>query len=229
MDHTINHLEFNMRISDDRYSRDRSRFDIAMQFIRLEARTHTIRAWTGLSDDRIRKLYRSYLCDTPASPLIRHRGKSPQQIGFFMRTGRARQEAAMLASLCRLVGILPEAPAPALIKALPSLARGELLCQAYNVYRSMVPQAFISFEHAVFLLTALVRGDELILSGCRDCAAVLIIDRWSLRSARCAQCSSPSNERTPKCITSGNAASLAGPMRGLQDWRPDDSGPEIKS
>jgi hypothetical protein len=215
-----------MRISDDRYSRDRSRFDIAMQFIRLEARTHTIRTWTGLSDDRIRKLYRSYLCDSPATPLIRHRGKSPQQISFFMRTGRARQEAAMFASLCRLVGILPEAPAPELIKALPSLGRGELLCQAYNVYRDMVPQAFISFEHAVFLLTALVRGDELIMSGCRDCSAVLIIDRWSLRSMRCAQCSphGPS-ERT----TLGGAASLAGAQRGLQDWRPDDTGAKFKS
>src|ERR1700722_10796303 len=213
-----------MRISDDRYSRDRSRFDIAMQFIRLEARTHTIRTWTGLSDDRIRKLYRSYLCDSPATPLIRHRGKSPQQIGFFMRTGRARQEAAMLASLCRLVGILPEAPAPELIKALPSLGRGELLCQAYSVYRGMVPQACISFEHAVFLLTALVRGDELVLSACRDCAAVLIVDRWSLRSARCAQC-------IPECIpertTPRSASSLAGPRRGLQDWRPDDPGPDF--
>ena len=67
-----------MRISDDRYSRDRQRFDIALQFIRHEARTHTIRAWTGLSDDRIRKLYRSYLCDCHSAPLTRHRGKSPQ-------------------------------------------------------------------------------------------------------------------------------------------------------
>jgi uncharacterized membrane-anchored protein len=41
-------------------------------------------------------------------PLIRHRGKSPQQLAFFMRTGRARQEAALLASLCRLVGALAE-------------------------------------------------------------------------------------------------------------------------
>lgn len=50
-----------MRISDDRYSRDRARLDIAMHFIHHEARTHTIRQWTGLTDDRIRKLYRSYL------------------------------------------------------------------------------------------------------------------------------------------------------------------------
>ena len=49
-----------MRVSDDRYTRDRERFDLALRLIRHEARTFTIRQWTGLSDDRIRKLYRSY-------------------------------------------------------------------------------------------------------------------------------------------------------------------------
>jgi len=177
-----------MRISDDRYSRDRLRFDIALQFIRHEARTHTIRAWTGLSDDRIRKLYRSYLCDCRGAPLARHRGKSPQQVAYFMRTGRARQEAALLASLCRLLGALPLGPAPELERSLPCLARGELLCQAYEAYRGLIPEGLISFEHAVFLVTTLVRGDELILGGCRDCSAVLIVDRWSLRAPRCPLC-----------------------------------------
>ena len=177
-----------MRISDDRYSRDRLRFDIALQFIRHEARTHTIRAWTGLSDDRIRKLYRSYLCDCRGAPLTRHRGKSPQQVAYFMRTGRARQEAALLASLCRLLGALPFGPAPELERSLPCLARGELLCQAYEAYRGLIPEGMISFEHAVFLVTTLVRGDELILGGCRDCSAVLIVDRWSLRAPRCPLC-----------------------------------------
>jgi Flagellar transcriptional activator (FlhC) len=177
-----------MRISDDRYSRDWLRFDIALQFIRHEARTHTIRAWTGLSDDRIRKLYRSYLCDCRGAPLARHRGKSPQQVAYFMRTARARQEAALLASLCRLLGALPQGPAPELARLLPCLGRGELLCQAYETYRGLIPDGLISFEHAVFLLTTLVRGDELILGACRDCGAALIVDRWSLRAPRCPLC-----------------------------------------
>ena len=50
-----------MRVSDDRYTRDRQRLDLALRLIRHEARTFTIRQWTGLSDDRIRKLYRSYV------------------------------------------------------------------------------------------------------------------------------------------------------------------------
>ncbi len=46
-----------MRISEDRYDRDRQRLELALRFLTHEARTQTIRHWTGLSDDRIRKLY----------------------------------------------------------------------------------------------------------------------------------------------------------------------------
>src|ERR1700729_560601 len=199
-----------MRISDDRYSRDRLRFDIALQFIRHEARTHTIRAWTGLSDDRIRKLYRSYLCDCRGAPLARHRGKSPQQVAYFMRTGRARQEAALLASLCRLLGALPLGPAPELERSLPCLARGELLCQAYEAYRGLIPEGMISFEHAVFLVTTLVRGDELILGGCRDCSAVLIVDRWSLRAPRCPLCAADHAQLAAAHVAAAAPRSAAG-------------------
>jgi hypothetical protein len=204
-----------MRISDDRYSRDRSRFDIAVQFIRHEARTHTIRTWTGLSDDRIRKLYRSYLCESHGTPLIRHRGKSPQQVAFFMRSGRARQEAALLASLCQLLGALPQAPAPQLARSLACLARGELLCQAYEAYRGLIPEGLISFEHAVFLLTTLVRGDELILGACRDCGAALIVDRWSLRAPRCPLCAA---DHVAAAISAGDAAPA--PQHFTQTLRP---------
>ena len=177
-----------MRISDDRYSRDRLRFDVALQFIRHEARTRTIREWTGLSDDRIRKLYRSYLSDPSAARPIRHRGKSPQTAAFFTRNHRARSEAALLAGLCRMTGAMPEGTAPEVARSLPSLGRAELLCQAYGVYRAVIGDALLSFEHAVFLLTALVRRDELRLDNCRGCAAVLIVDRWSLRSPLCLLC-----------------------------------------
>jgi hypothetical protein len=50
-----------MRVSDDRYTRDRQRLDLALRLIHHEARTFTIRQWTGLSDDRIRNIQRCYL------------------------------------------------------------------------------------------------------------------------------------------------------------------------
>src|SRR5277367_4883405 len=120
-----------MRISDDRYSRDRLRLDIALRFIRHEARTRTIRTWTGLTDDRIRKLYRFYVNDLSGAGPVRHRGKSPQQVAFFTRSTRARQETALLASLCCLNGVLPCDCATETRLTPPSLAPAELLCQAY--------------------------------------------------------------------------------------------------
>jgi hypothetical protein len=179
-----------MRIYDDRYSRDQRRLDVALRFIRYEARTRTIRTWTGLSDDRIRKLFRSYSGQWRGVPLTRHRGKSPQQAGHFTRTARARQEAALLASLYRLAGALPAAPLEArAAPALPGLQRGELLCQSYDAFRGLLPEAGLSFEHAVYLLTALARGDELWLTGCRDCGALVVGERWALHAPRCAVCS----------------------------------------
>ena len=47
----------------------------------------------------------------------------------------------------------------------------------------------ISFEHAVFLLGALLAGDELRVAHCRDCSGVLVTDRLALRIPVCNECS----------------------------------------
>ncbi|MGB8327251.1 MAG: hypothetical protein WCE48_06700 [Steroidobacteraceae bacterium] len=177
-----------MRISDDRYSRDRLRFDLALRFIRLEARTSTIRAWTGLTDDRIRKLYRSYVLSQSGTPVPRHRGKSPQQPAFFTRSPRVAEQASALASLCCLLGVLPSSAARDSARTLPGIGRGELLCQAFDCFTSLVPHADISFEHAVYLVVALAQGDELRLSRCPGCRGVVVADRLALREPRCVPC-----------------------------------------
>ncbi|HTX24828.1 MAG TPA: hypothetical protein VMD03_09235 [Steroidobacteraceae bacterium] len=185
-----------MRISDDRYTRDRLRLDLALRFIQHEARTQTIRTWTGLTDDRIRKLYRSYCGPRGAAAFPRPRGRSPQQASFFTRTPRLKQEAALVASLCTLLGVLP--PRRARAEApLPGCARGLALCEAYEVYRALVPAARISFEHLVYLFTALTRGDELKLASCGGCGALLVVERVTLIEARCFACAdATAGERT---------------------------------
>jgi hypothetical protein len=176
-----------MRISDDRYSRDRLRYDLAVRFIQHQARTHTIRAWTGLTDDRIRKLYRTYL-DVAAGRSQRHRGKSPHQASFFMRSHRRKHETAVLASLLCLFGVVPPVVAIDLDRAIPGVARGELLCEAFEAYRALLPMSHITFEHAAFLVLALARGDELRFGSCCDCGGLLVVDRLSLRNPRCGPC-----------------------------------------
>jgi len=202
-----------MRISDDRYSRERARMELALRFLRHEARTQTIRAWTGLSDDRIRKLYRSYMSQAWRQ-LPRHRGKSPHQVAYFTRSLRLQQETALLASMLSLLGVVPAGmpgaasaatggaavpPAAAGASAaarttgatLPGVTRGELLCQAFEAFRLMLPSAQISFEHAVFLATSLARGDQLCLGDCSDCGSLMVTERFPLRASRCTHCSGP--------------------------------------
>jgi len=183
-----------MRISDDRYNHERACMELALRFLRHEARTQTIRAWTGLSDDRIRKLYRTYMNDTRRH-LPRHRGKSPHQVAYFTRSARLQLESAVLASTLALLGVVPASspaarpglpPSPA--TSLPGLGRGEMLCRAFEAFRQFLPSAQISFEHAVFLATALARGDQLRLDGCSTCGSLIVTERFPLRAARCHHC-----------------------------------------
>ena len=176
-----------MRISDDRYSRDRLRLDLALRFMRHGARTQTIRIWTGLTNDRIRKMWHEYV-QCPDSAGSRPRGKSPQQAAFFTRSPQLQEESSLLASLCCLLGLLPRAGAPVSRQALVNLSRGELLCQAFEVYRELVPDPRISFEHLVFLVSALARSEELAIADCELCGALTVIDRFTFKANRCPHC-----------------------------------------
>lgn len=176
-----------MRISDDRYSRERLCLDLALRFLRHEARTQTIRAWTGLTDDRIRNLYRSYM-SRGARFVPRHRGKSPHQVAYFSRSLRIQWETAQLASLLSLLCVVPAQWSAQTAGTLPCVSRGEKLCYAFEIYQTMIPCAQISFEHAVFLVMALARGDQLRLSGCCECGAMLVIERFPVRDRRCQHC-----------------------------------------
>ena len=184
-----------MRVSDDRYSRDRLRLDLALRFIQHEARTQTIRRWTGLSDDRIRKLYRSYA--RQLGGIVRPRGKSPQQVGYFLRSPRLQQETALLASVCSLLGAIPHRAVAGGASA-PGMARAEMLCQAFEAYRMLLRTPRISFEHMIFLVVTLGRGEELRLARCCDCGALLVTERISLREVRCSACASGPREPEPK-------------------------------
>jgi hypothetical protein len=177
-----------MRISEDRYDRDRQRLELALRFLTHEARTQTIRAWTGLSDDRIRKLYRSYL-GRAACYVPRHRGKSPHQAAYFTRSLRIQQETAVLASFFALAGLVPAEPSAAAGAALPDIVRGDSLCTAFETYTTMVPTASISFEYAVFLAACLARGDQLRLGRCSDCGGLIVVERFPIREKRCHHCS----------------------------------------
>jgi hypothetical protein len=180
-----------MRVSDDRYTRDRQRFDLAWRLIGHEARTFTIRQWTGLSDDRIRKLYRSYVVNHGAQRVLRHRGKSPRQAAFFFRNAELNFQAAQLASLFVVYGLLCGSELGVESRyRVGSLESGTLLCQAYESYLDFHAPVNISFEHAWFLLMALSRRDELSVARCDVCGGLRLRDLLSKRRLECGNCES---------------------------------------
>ena len=178
-----------MRISDDRYHRERERMELALRFLRHEARTQTIRAWTGLSDDRIRKLYRSYVLNGDAREVTRHRGKSPRQAAFFFRNPELNFQAAQLASLFVMYGLVRSGERGLEPRyRVGSLESGALLCRAYEAYLEMHKPVSISFEHAWFLLLALARHDEVGIARCALCGGVRVRDLLGKRKLTCANC-----------------------------------------
>jgi Flagellar transcriptional activator (FlhC) len=188
-----------MRVSDDRYTKDRQRLDLALRLIRHEARTFTIRQWTGLSDDRIRKLYRSYVMNLDAQRVSRHRGKSPRQAAFFFRNAELNFHSTQLASLYVMYGLLSGTDS----RLEPhfrvgSLESGTLLCQAYEAYLELHAPASISFEHGWFLLMALARRDEVAISRCNVCGGVRLRDLLAKHRLACCTCDPAAASSAPE-------------------------------
>ena len=173
-----------MHISNERYFDDRQRHDLALRMIRHEARTCTIRMCTGLTDDRIRRLYQTYATHMPSMPLRRHRGKSPRQIAFFTRNPRVQFEASLLASMFAAFGLLD----PDRREAPNALSYGTLFCDAYETHLQLSGSSSMSFEHAWFLLHLLMRNTGLGTLRCRHCGGHFLHDRATVVKRTCPGC-----------------------------------------
>lgn len=173
-----------MHISTDGYFRDRQRHDLALRMIRHEARTCTIRSCTALTDDRIRRLCRSY--SRQHVTMRRRRGKAPRQIAFFTRSVQMQFEASFLGSLFAAFGLLRAASEIA--RGEPSIEYGELFCDAYETHLQLLQSARIGFEHAWFLLELLTRGGVLQTTRCRHCYSRYLRDGCNVARLACPAC-----------------------------------------
>lgn len=179
-----------MRLTDDRYATERSQFELALRMIRHEARTRTIRCCTGLSDDRIRKLYSTYFRNAGVTGVRRRRGKSPRQVTRFVKTPRHQLQATTLVTLFLLGGLLrfdrrggiaPRWPRP-------DVEFGHRLCRAYETYLLLHASARLSFEWAWNLLLSIGHNDELYLATCAACRTRYVQDAYALDDRTCPAC-----------------------------------------
>jgi hypothetical protein len=172
-----------MHISNDRYFLDRQRHDLALRMIRHEARTCTIRSCTGLTDDRIRRLYKTYASHAKAIAVRRHRGKSPRQASFFTRNVQAQFESSLLACTFASFGLLTGESSRTM-----SLHRGRLFCDAFETHQQLCSAAAISFEHAWFLLQLMQQNASVRMLRCRHCDAQYLRNQQQPGGRSCPIC-----------------------------------------
>ena len=176
-----------MRATDNRYTAERERFDLAVRMIGHEARTGTIRLCTGFTEDRIRKIYVSYF---PGRTTVRRRGKSPTQIAPLISSARRQGEASLLAGLFVQAGVVRLGPDARTLPAIsaPGVPLGHGLCEAFEAYLALHPDPQFSFEWAWNLYRCLVSRRELKLAWCELCDGPYVQDAYALDYARCPFC-----------------------------------------
>ena len=177
-----------MRLTDDRYAGERRQFELALRMIGHEARTRTIRECTGLSDDRIRKLYATYFLDR--SDIKRRRGKSPRQIQRYVKHPVDQLQATTLVALF-CAGFLIRIDEDNNVHACwprPNVEFGHRLCRAYETYLVLHDDAQLNFEWAWNLLHCISYNDELYLAVCGHCETRYVQDAYALDSRTCPTC-----------------------------------------
>jgi hypothetical protein len=179
-----------MRLTDDRYAGERSQFELALRMIRHEARTRTIKDCTGLSDDRIRKLYSTYFRDSGISGVRRRRGKSPRQITRFVKNPAHQLQATTLVALY-CAGLLLRVGKDNSVHSCwprPDVEYGHRVCRAFETYLMLHEEPLLNFEWAWNLLQSICYNDELYLAICSACRACYVQDAYALDLKTCPAC-----------------------------------------
>ena len=179
-----------MRLTDNRYASERQQFELALRMIRHEARTRTIRACTGLSDDRIRKLYATYFHSGGRPTVRRRRGKSPRQVTRFVKNPLNQLEATTLIALfcASLLLRLDDGNRIHACWPRPDVEYGHRVCRAFETYQLLHPSPRLSFEWAWNLLQTISHKDELYLATCDRCHARYVQDAYALDRRVCPSC-----------------------------------------
>lgn len=160
------------------------RVAVAMQMIRFEARTRTIRLSTKLTDDQIRRLYRQNIHNGTVS--TRHRGRSPQQALQYTRNSQTHLESSIFASVLAAHGLLKGMrPKPWLGQSLHYAHR---FCIAYARYLQLAMHDPLSFEQAWYFARMLAARSELYLQQCKHCGSHYLGDNHTVLKRDCPVC-----------------------------------------
>jgi hypothetical protein len=149
-----------------------------------QARTQTIVNYKHLTRNRLATLRRRW-CVPDKS---RRRGPPPRLLGAFLRTPCARSEAAAIVSLCIALEALPNRSSNSEVSALPRLEIADRLCEAFEAFRTWIPNSTIEFEELLLLANELATGNLVKLSTCRGCKSAILVLRYGSPRGSCPHC-----------------------------------------
>jgi hypothetical protein len=175
-----------LRLTNQRYSRDLRPLQLALRMLKFEARTGTIRRWTGLTETRIRALGKSDYAVSAGAPPVRHRGPAPYRIESILADARLRADANAVAAIASLLTPIAVTSNESLNEE--KLAMGESLCCLYETYSAIVPLRRLSFEQVVLILESIAKGECVTTVRCSSCEALLIQDALRVAVRTCRQC-----------------------------------------
>jgi hypothetical protein len=207
-----------MRVSEDRYTRDLRRIQLAHRLIQHEARTYWIRAFTRFTEGRIRNLLRSY--GLASDGLHRYRG-SPPRLYARLVVPKNHSEASALAGIAFIWRLVPEEPVPNAWRTLPSLDFGETVCDAFELFRHMIPGGTLNLDRFILLVMALAQR-QLTVGHCSHCRALILLDPLGAKRRICVHCEKYPSPVAPDSFdpeaeaSSDDAPETGGGRRGKQ-------------
>jgi hypothetical protein len=186
-----------MRIADNREQALRQHA-LAKRMILVNARTSTVELWTGLLAHRIRTLTELYL---PALQ-TRHRGNPPASVASLVGHAEIESESSTFLYLALELQVIPPERLRHPRRVLPSVARGERLMSAYELYQTVVHQPHLSVDHVSLLLFEYAEGRQLRLTQCAMCRDVMVTQPTDRRD-HCPFCRDHSPLKAPNLRSSG--------------------------
>jgi hypothetical protein len=173
-----------IHVTDDRLGGYFRRYQLALRMMAHGARSQTVCAWSGLTRDQLVTQRQRWGFDRDE----RCRGPAPTALRVFFKSKRHRSDAALFASMCRIVGAIPVRLGHTAAECLPNLEHGELLCEALEAFREWRPEAELKFEHAVLLAVGIVEATAVALAQCSECTAAMLVDRQGGNQITCEHC-----------------------------------------
>jgi hypothetical protein len=144
---------------------------------------------------------------------MRHRGPPPTSFAVFRSTLLAREEAASLAVLWRVLASAGIANGRT-HKTMSTIEFGEHLCEVFESYVACFPKVELELEHLVLLARGLEQADVIALSNCSSCQAVILVDLLEARRRLCSHCQRATDAIAPTPIDVDSDREPSNPIPG---------------